>query len=250
MPPNRARERPVRLHNSFVQMDTQLDSNHTDLMTSVATLADCLEEVGAPLTPGNDNGRAIDVALAAAISAERRIAEQMERIAFLERLAITDDLTGLLNRRGFENQIRHSLAVSRRYDERGVLVYVDLDGFKSINDSYGHAAGDEVLRQVAKALMRNVRDTDYVGRMGGDEFAILLTRTTEEDGLKRAAALDRVLNRVFTRWSGQLIALSASVGYMPYGPKDDGHELLGKADQAMYKSKRLRAGLLNERATA
>jgi diguanylate cyclase (GGDEF)-like protein len=231
-------------------MDPKPDSTQTDLMTSVATLVDCLEDAAAPLVPGKNNGQAIDTALDAASSAERRIAEQMERIAFLERLAITDDLTGLLNRRGFENQIRHSLAVARRYGERGVLVYVDLDGFKSINDTYGHAAGDEVLCQVAKALMRNVRDTDYVGRMGGDEFAILLTRTTEEDGLNRAEGLDRVLNRIFTRWGGQLIALRASVGFLAYGPDDDGYELLKNADEAMYKTKRRRAGLSDQRASA
>jgi diguanylate cyclase (GGDEF)-like protein len=121
-------------------------------------------------------------ALTVARDAERPLALQCERIAELERLALTDELTGLLNRRATGAEVRHAL----RYEEWGVLVYMEMDGFKSINNTYGHAAGDEVLRQVVKVLQNNVRDSDPVGRMGGDEFAILLSRTSWEDGLNRA----------------------------------------------------------------
>ena len=223
-----------------------------DLLTSVSLLAECLERSAVPEGPSDDaaNAEAARRALNAALSAECRLADQMDhivdlrqRIAQLERLAETDELTGLFNRRGFQRELHAAVAAARRYDERGVLVYVDLDGFKPVNDTYGHAAGDEVLRRVARTLNDNVRETDFVGRMGGDEFAVLLTRTTWEDGLKRAEALDRVLNNTYVSWEGRMLAIRASLGFQVYGPRDDGHDILSRADEDMYNTKRMRSAI-------
>ena len=136
------------------------------------------------------------------------------------------------------------------YDERGMLIYVDLDGFKPINDTYGHAAGDEVLRRVAGILGENVRDTDSVGRMGGDEFCVLLTRSSWEDGLARAKELDRGLNTTYVSWRGRMIAIRASLGVHAYGSKDDSDDLLDRVDDAMYVTKRMRAGSRQTRTLA
>ena len=224
----------------------------TRLLARVSVLVDCLEASATLAGYGNvvAHDEAAQSALAAASEVERRLAEQAERIAALERLAMTDELTGLLNRRGFLAEFRHALAAARRYDEDGVLVYMDMDGFKAINDTYGHAAGDEVLRHLASILKLNVRETDHIGRMGGDEFAILLTRTAWEDGLTRAQALEKAVNDTVVEREGRLLAVKASFGVQKYGADDDGDALLGRADNAMYRIKRVRAELNREPADA
>ena len=166
---------------------------------------------------------------------------QDKRVLVLERLAKTDELTGLLNRRGFHAELRRAVSAAGRYDECGMLIYVDLDGFKPINDTYGHAAGDEVLRRVAGTLREIVRDTDSVGRMGGDEFCVLLTRTSWKDGLARAEGLERSLNNTYVSWRGRMIAIRASLGVHAYGSRDDGDDLLDRVDDAMDVTKRKRA---------
>jgi diguanylate cyclase (GGDEF)-like protein len=106
------------------------------------------------------------------------LAAQLEvsraRISELEARIDIDPLTDILNRRGFERELKRSLAYVKRYGTSVALVYVDLDGFKPVNDHHGHAAGDTVLKAIAAALVRNVRASDVVARIGGDEFAVLL----------------------------------------------------------------------------
>lgn len=208
------------------------------LVASVRRLADRLG-AGATDTETLD---AAECALAQARDAERRIAEQIERLAHFEQLALTDGLTGLLNRRGFESEIKRAMTAARRYREKGVLIFVDLDGFKPINDTFGHAAGDEVLVRVAALLTASVRATDSVARLGGDEFAVLLTRTGWDSGLKRAEAFDKMINRAVVNWRGRVIAVRASFGFQTYGPNDDMEKILQSADDAMYATKRARAG--------
>jgi diguanylate cyclase (GGDEF)-like protein len=125
------------------------------------------------------------------------LAKQDKRIAELENMATTDGLTKVLNRRGFEDRLTHELSVARRHGVGGVLIFVDLDEFKPVNDTYGHAAGDEVLVTVANLLRTQVRDTDYIGRLGGDEFAVLLPRSNKRNGVGRAEELDRKLNNAY-----------------------------------------------------
>ncbi len=227
-------------------------SNHPGLLSRVSLLAGFLYEAGKSAGNGHTvaHYQARKMALKAALSAERRISDQSRRIAYLERLAITDELTGLLNRRGFQGELQRILGAARRYQEHGVLIYVDLDGFKPVNDTYGHAAGDEVLKKVARILQENVRDTDHAGRLGGDEFAVLLTRTKWKDGLTLAEEIDRRMNCSFITWQGRRIELRASLGFLPYGPGDTERDLLVKADDAMYKTKRLRADMNRQPATA
>ncbi|MDA1089256.1 MAG: GGDEF domain-containing protein [Proteobacteria bacterium] len=215
-------------------------SSNTNLVTGVLTLAQCLKDVLNGKASANAVGQSVGTALAAAQAAERLIAEQKNRLAYFEQLAITDTLTGLLNRRGFEAEIKRTMNGAKRYQEKGVLIYVDLDGFKPVNDIHGHAAGDAVLCKVSALLAENVRATDCVGRLGGDEFAILLTRTTWEAGLKRAEAFDAMINGALLDWQGETISISASFGFQTYGPDDDLNQLLICADDAMYISKRAR----------
>jgi len=132
--------------------------------------------------------------LNAAAAAEQQIAEQQARIRHLENLSFTDELTGLLNRRGFKLELERALARARRRNETGLLVLGDLDHFKAINDSYGHPAGDAVLIAVSHLLHSGTRRSDYVARIGGDEFAILMTGTCRAKGETMAAKLAHLVN--------------------------------------------------------
>lgn len=209
----------------------------SELMTAVSELAESV----AIETERTEQARRAWRAMTAARQADRRLAEQHRRIAELERLAVTDGLTGLLNRRGFEDALGRTLAAALRHNERGVLIYIDLDGFKPVNDRFGHAAGDAVLQRLAGLLSDGTRASDVAARLGGDEFAVLLTRTDWQAGLERAEAFAGQVNGASLDWQGETIPLRASFGFQTFGPGDHAAELLAKADEAMYRTKQLRA---------
>ncbi|KAF0143771.1 MAG: diguanylate cyclase [Rhodospirillaceae bacterium] len=129
-----------------------------------------------------------------AIEAQQRLTASHERIAHLERLSITDELTGLLNRRGIEHRLRDELAAPSAMARGGVLIFIDLDGLKPVNDTFGPAAGDKVLRQVAGLLRANVRESDSLGRIGGDEFVVLMPRSPRHIGLLRTQTIEKLMN--------------------------------------------------------
>ncbi len=180
----------------------------------------------------------VEQALGAAEEVESFLAEQSARIAYLENLTFTDELTGLRNRRGFNEQLRRTLAAANRYGDQGVLVFCDLDNFKTINDTFGHHVGDYVLKQLAKVIEAEVRATDVVARLGGDEFAVLMIQTNWRDGIKRAQMLSRVVNRTIVSYHGNEIKVSASFGVEPFGPNDEETNLVARAEMAMYVNKR------------
>jgi len=239
--------------NALFQPRNAEKAGDDELVSSVTQLVECMHRQASPDTGGiRNHGDAADRALTAATGAERRIAELRERVDQLEKLAMTDELTGLLNRRGFGSELQRTLALASRYEEPGLLVYVDLDGFKLVNDTYGHAAGDAVLRRVSRLLTDNLRRTDFVGRLGGDEFALLLPRTSRERGANRIQALRRMLNPVVVMWKGATITVHASLGVQTYGGDSDadGAQLLSRADASMYQMKYLRAQDNRQRMSA
>jgi len=180
----------------------------------------------------------LDRVLAYAARAEQRIAEQERRIAFLEGLSSSDELTGLLNRRGFTHQLNRVLAMARRYGETGVLIYCDLDNLKQVNDAWGHAGGDALIRAAAHTFITSVRESDVVGRLGGDEFGIVLIQTSLRNGAKRARTLQWLIDRTCISIGGVELLVKASMGVEPYGPEDSAEDLLRRADMAMYDIKR------------
>lgn len=171
-------------------------------------------------------------------TAEKRIAEQRNRIETLESMVMTDPLTELENRRGFETHLDRILAAAKRHDDTGVLVYIDMDNFKVTNDKYGHEAGDAVLVSVAEVLRKNTRTSDVVARIGGDEFAVLLTHTGPAEGLYRSRRLNTFLSQADAHYRDLTLELRASFGTAPYGPETDKKDLLRRADSEMYKEKR------------
>lgn len=179
-------------------------------------------------------------ALEYASEAEQRIAELSARVSTLESLAQTDELTGLYNRRGFKDILNRNLFSAARYDEMGVLAYFDLNKFKDINDSFGHAAGDEVLRRVGDFLRRSIRSTDFAARLGGDEFAILFVRGEHAKARARARTMARKIGRLVVPWHGHKFTISASVGLASYDGSTAAEELIDRADRAMYREKHKR----------
>jgi diguanylate cyclase (GGDEF)-like protein len=163
-------------------------------------------------------------------AAERRIAE-------LEAAADTDFLLEIPNRRGFERELTRAIAYMKRYRASGALIVLDVDRLKPVNDSFGHAAGDEVLKAIAVALTRQVRASDVVGRLGGDEFALLLWNLSETDAKAKAAIFEQAIDDLSFTFRGQHVTAGASAGVALLGAQSDAGRALEEADAAMYVRK-------------
>jgi diguanylate cyclase (GGDEF)-like protein len=169
-----------------------------------------------------------------------------DRAAF-ELLCHEDPLTGVLNRRGFERDLGRAIAYADRYATPAALLLLDLDGFKAINDRHGHAAGDLALRHAADILRGNLRTSDFLGRIGGDEFAILLWHVTAAVALRKADALEAALADQPLAVDGEELRVEGSIGATSLRPGDDASAVLRRADRAMYSRK---AGRARNRADA
>lgn len=173
------------------------------------------------------------------VTEARRQAEALRRATGrLQELARVDPLTGVMNRRAFFEDLSLRLAQARRHGDRGLLVYLDLDSFKAINDGYGHAAGDVVLRRVAEILRENVRETDLVGRIGGDEFVVWLDRVGAVEQRERIEALRAAIAVAGRDYPAAAARFGASVGVVGTDGAVDPEELIVAADAAMYAAKR------------
>jgi diguanylate cyclase (GGDEF)-like protein len=172
------------------------------------------------------------------ISALRgKVAHLQERVEQLDLLAHEDSLVGLPNRRGFMRALERLIDRVSRYEEKAALLFVDLDGLKVINDSFGHQAGDEALMQVAKLLVGGVRKSDIVARIGGDEFAILLVHSDEESAHETATRLvDMIAASEFTH-GGETMPLSVAIGAAGINGDDTAESVIARADQEMYRRK-------------
>ena len=166
------------------------------------------------------------------------VAALTARAETAEALADHDVLTRALNRRGFMTVLNRSMAFCRRHEVQAVLLYLDLDGFKGVNDRLGHAAGDAALMRVADLLLENVRESDAVGRLGGDEFALLLLHAGVEEGREKARRLAETLEADGFQWQGERAALGGSFGVRPYAGQTDPEVWLSEADAAMWLRKK------------
>jgi diguanylate cyclase (GGDEF)-like protein len=166
-----------------------------------------------------------------------QLARAQARIGELEASADTDFLLGIPNRRGFTRELNRSIAYIKRYRASGALIVLDVDRLKPINDAYGHAAGDEVLKAIVAALSRHVRSSDVIGRLGGDEFALLLWNLSETDARAKAAALEQAVDGLSLVFRGRKIAAGASAGVAIIGIHAEAGKALEEADSAMYVRK-------------
>jgi len=188
--------------------------------------------------PAKAPARAVAIRLAAEVA---RLAAELDasraRVAALESRVDVDPLTETLNRRGFERELTRSIAYVKRYGVSAALIYLDLDEFKPVNDRHGHAAGDAVLSAIASALVRQVRASDVVARIGGDEFVVLLWNVSGSAAATKAAALEAAVYATPVRWGASTLVVGASAGIAMIGPLDTPADALARADAAMYARK-------------
>jgi diguanylate cyclase (GGDEF)-like protein len=165
------------------------------------------------------------------------LARARRQIEQLQASADTDFLLGIPNRRGFERGLARALAYIKRYRASGALIVLDVDRLKPINDAFGHAAGDLVLKAIVAVLTSQVRSSDIVGRLGGDEFALLLWNLSETDAKAKAVALEETIDRLTFDFQGSTITAGASAGVAMLGSHAETEGALEEADSAMYVRK-------------
>jgi len=172
---------------------------------------------------------------------EAELKAERARVQELQATADIDPLTGVFNRRGFDRELKRSLAYVERYWTRAALMYVDLDCFKPVNDRHGHAAGDAVLQAIGGMLTRSVRASDTVARLGGDEFAVLLVGAHLVAARRKAQALAQIVAANAIAVDNHQFKLRVSFGLAAYSGEEPEDELMNRADIAMYGQKRRHA---------
>jgi diguanylate cyclase (GGDEF)-like protein len=160
------------------------------------------------------------------------------RVSELEQLADTDSLTPLPNRRAFERELERSLNIVCRHGETAAVLFIDLNGLKTINDTHGHKAGDAVILHVARELRAHVRLSDVVGRIGGDEFAIILNRVNKRAALDKAQSLSQHLSETLVDIGRAILPVGIACGVAMIRPEDSVESVLARADDAMYALRR------------
>jgi diguanylate cyclase (GGDEF)-like protein len=166
-----------------------------------------------------------------------QLAKAQAKIEELQASADIDFLLDIPNRRGFERELHRSIAYIKRYQASGALIVLDVDRLKPINDAFGHAAGDQVLKAIVAVLLRQIRSSDMVGRLGGDEFALLLWNLSETDAKAKAAALEEAIDQLTFSFRGRIVTAGASAGVAILGPHAEAGRALEAADSAMYVRK-------------
>ncbi len=166
-----------------------------------------------------------------------KIAGLEERVRLLDELAHQDPMLPVPNRRGFMRELESLIARVGRYGESAAMLFVDIDGLKGINDSFGHRAGDEALVQVATVLTGGVRKSDCVARLGGDEFGILLAHAGEDSARETAERLTAQIDGHETHCDGNRLPLGVAIGVTVIGANDTPESVISRADRAMYREK-------------
>jgi diguanylate cyclase (GGDEF)-like protein len=167
----------------------------------------------------------------------REIAVARARIGELEARADIDPLLDILNRRGFERELKRALAYVKRYGTQASLMFIDLDGFKTVNDRHGHGTGDALLKALSRQLLARVRASDIVGRLGGDEFGVVLWRVDEAQASEKARDLEALIGTVSVMHGQTQVQVGASVGTAPLFPAATPAAVIDAADRSMYVRK-------------
>jgi len=203
------------------------------------TITDTISIMGIPETELTEKVRQAIMTLMKEVDNLRRSMDNMsKRLAAAEKLADQDPLLPIYNRRAFVRELTRVQASAERYGSSSCLIYLDLDNFKEVNDTYGHQAGDHVLQELSQRLMASVRETDIVGRLGGDEFGLILSRTGQEAAAILAIRLPQDLkdNPIF--WNDVPLEVGMSCGIVAIEPGIDAQDTMNLADNEMYQQKR------------
>lgn len=207
--------------------------------SSATTVGATASVLGIPESEFTPRVRDAIVTLMGEVDSLRRELQTLRgRLDEAEKYADQDQLLPLLNRRAFVRELTRYIAFAGRYGTPASLIYFDLNGFKSVNDTHGHAGGDAVLMNFTKVLSENVRDSDCVGRLGGDEFGVLLSHADQTQAHKKADILAEKLRASPTLWNNNKIAVSFAYGAFELKAGDDADLAMARADEAMYAHKR------------
>ena len=199
---------------------------------------DTLSIMGIPAAELTPKVREAIMTLMAEVDRLRQeVEEQRARVSNLERLADQDPLTPLVNRRAFVRELSRIVSFSERYGTPASLIYFDMNGLKKVNDTHGHPAGDAALQKVASVLLDNVRESDLVGRLGGDEFGVLLAHADEEASAEKATQLMEAIQAQPLVWEGIEIEISLAYGNYTFKGGEDANAAIAAADREMYVRK-------------
>lgn len=182
---------------------------------------------------------AVDTLMAETAMLAQENAELAESLAIAQGLADRDPLVPVYNRRALVRELHRVISYVGRYKTQAAVIFIDMDGFKAINDQFGHAVGDAALAHVAKLLLVQVRDSDIVGRIGGDEFAVVLANAAPDEARRKAEWLAAIIQATPFTHEGVTHPLAASIGVHPFtgDAPEDAETLLARADEAMYAEK-------------
>ncbi len=190
------------------------------------------------LSKNNLSKEKLKNAIDAALDKWARLQQAMADKERLERLANFDSLTGLYNRRAIFSKLYELINLANRYKEDFSLIMLDIDHFKKVNDTYGHLTGDEVLEKLATLICRNIRETDIVGRYGGEEFIIILPKTNLSSAWIVAERIRSIIEKAEMRDAADnIFSITVSQGLAGWERGEDAMSLIARADEALYKAK-------------
>jgi len=233
------RNSPTRGTRSVAQTAYARRVEATDGLAGLDTVGPSASVLGIPEAEFTPKVRDAIMGLMNEVDTLRReLAQTRTRLDEAEKTADQDAMLPLLNRRAFVRELTRTIAVTGRYNTPASLIYFDLNHLKKTNDTYGHAAGDAVLAHFADVLVAHVRDSDCVGRLGGDEFGVLLSHADQDRALKKADVLATALKDSPTQWNGHSIPVSFAYGAFELKSDDNPDVAMARADQAMYVQKK------------
>jgi len=168
----------------------------------------------------------------------RELSRTKESLAEIERLVDVDCLAPIPNRRAFMRRLSWAITMHERYGHPSTILYFDINEFKQINDQYGHAAGDLAIRHISQLLTTTMRESDFLARIGGDEFAVIMYYANEDAAKKRGAKIAEKLQKTPFVFNGKHLYVTAACGHYCVHSGDDAESALASADMSMYVDKR------------
>ncbi|VAX14298.1 diguanylate cyclase (GGDEF domain) [hydrothermal vent metagenome] len=237
---NAAVEKEVRGIEQSVDKASDLTMLQTDIQSRVIIIRDHMDSfLQAELLRDRQSGDISERLKKELTEAEQKIEILRKQLENEREQAMKDGLTGLFNRRAYDQYIKDELARFKRYASPFVLAVWDVDRFKTVNDQYGHAAGDKVLKIIADIIAENIRETDIVARYGGEEFVIIMPETKIEAAYTSLEKLNRMIKNCGFHFRGERVEVTASCGITESRPDDTPESIFQRADKALYQAKEM-----------
>lgn len=219
--------------------DTVKELPETEAISKKHRMSERLVMLGIPET---EMTPAVSLAVSALLEKlddlNRDLSRTKESLAEIERLVDVDCLAPIPNRRAFMRRLSWAITMHERYGHPSTILYFDINEFKQINDKYGHAAGDLAIRHIAQLLTATMRESDFLARIGGDEFAVIMYYASEDAAKKRGAKITEKLQKTPFVFNGKPLHVSAAFGFYSIRSGDDAESALASADMSMYVDKR------------